>query len=98
MFGAGLATHFRDGLAEALPEDTDHDVTLFNRHVFVNGPLRAFIVNARTGVGLPAQHSEYHIAFARRVAVEGLGDVADVLPLNCNIPWGSDEYRDDPYH
>ena len=62
-----------------------------DRQVFVNGSLRASLVDTGTDVGLPAEHSELHIAFLGRVAVEGCGDVGDVIPLSGDVPGGSDE-------
>ena len=98
VFGTGLATHFRYGCAEALPEDADYDVALLDRQVFVNRPLRALLVNTGTDVGLPAEHSELHIAFRGCVAVEGVGDAGDMIPLGGDVPGGSDEQGDDPDH
>jgi hypothetical protein len=44
------------------------------------------------------EHLELHLAFAGHAAVEGRGDVADVIPLGGNVPGGSDEHGDDPDH
>ena len=71
MFRAGLAAHLRDGRAETLPEDADDDVALLHRQVLVDEPLRAFLIDTGTDVGLPAEHSELHVAFGLRVGVEG---------------------------
>jgi len=98
VFGAGLATHLGHGRAEALPEDAGHDVALLDRQVFVDGPLRALLVDTGTDVGLPAEHSKLHVAFRGGVAVEGRGDIGDVISLGFDVPRGSDEQGDDPDH
>ena len=62
-----------------------------DRQIFVNRSLRALLVDTRTDIGFPTEHSELHVAFAGRVAVEGCGNVGDVLPLDGNVLRESDE-------
>ena len=98
MFSAGLAAHLRYRRAEALAEYADYDVALADRHVFVNGALRTFLVGTGTDIGFPPDHSEFDIAFGRHIAVEARDDVGDVLPLSGDVPRRSDEQCDDPDH
>jgi hypothetical protein len=55
-------------------------------------------MEARTDVGLPAEHFELRVALVGGIAVELCCNVNDVVPLSGNVSRRADEYGDRPDH
>jgi hypothetical protein len=55
-------------------------------------------MEARTDVGLPAEHFELRVALVGGIAVELCCNVNDVVPLSGNVSRRGDEYGDRPDH
>ena len=52
-------------------------------------------MNAGTGVGLPAQHFELHVAFVGHGAVQRRSNIGDVLSLRVNVSGRSEKHGHD---